>query len=76
MSKKYPPPQIEFINEKDPSGDGTWMVGIVMTDIPNKKLANMSLNWMKEAMNDQIVKLMGKVAMQELDEKRQKEKAQ
>lgn len=73
MDRKYPPPMFDFVIEKD--DDGSYTAALVMSGIPNKRLANLSMKWMKEAMNDQITKLMGKLAMTELDEK-QKEKTQ
>ena len=63
MTKPYPPPNFDIFIEKE--DDGTYTAAIVMSGIPNKKLADLSLNWMKEAMNDHITKLMGKLALQE-----------
>ena len=72
MTKPYPPPIFDIFIKKDE--DNTYTVAIVMSGIPNRKLANLTLNWMKEAMNDQITKLMGKLALQEKWHERREER--
>lgn len=62
--KKFHLPSFDCFIDKGP--DGTYSAVIGLGNIPDRKLAELSLKHMKKAMDDYMHKLLGKFNMEEI----------